>query len=100
MQNTRILKVSESARSLPKITLTGSWLQNYGFNIGDTVTVTSTEPGILVVQLNLTGPQLQHIEQARKQELETLTATTGLRYEANRKVVRERPAAIQKVQME
>jgi hypothetical protein len=57
MQNTRILTVSESFRSQPKITLTGAWLRKYGFIPGDSISVTCTEPGLLAVRLHLPAPE-------------------------------------------
>ena len=96
MQNTQTISVCESTDHQPEITLSGAWLNNCRFSINDTVTVTCTEPGILVVQLNLSAPEMEQIRETRKHELEILTPTSGPQYEANIKVVKAHQEEMQK----
>ena len=100
MQNSRVLTVAESVRSQPKITLTGAWLRDCGFSIGDTVTVTCSEPGILVVQSNLPTPVMAGLIREKKQDLQHLAAEPGFHYKAGRSIIHDHQSEIQQPPVE
>lgn len=59
------LTVSESTNYFPKITLTGAWLQDWGFHKGDKIIVTQTGEGEII--LKVTTPS-QHIVASKAHE--------------------------------
>jgi hypothetical protein len=46
----RILTVAYSCRNHPRITLSGAWLLDWGFNIGDRISLLFVEPGNILVR--------------------------------------------------
>jgi hypothetical protein len=59
------LTVSQSTHYFPKITLTGAWLQDWGFHKGDKIIVTQTAEGEIVLKVTTPFPHIadsQHRE--------------------------------------
>jgi hypothetical protein len=67
-KNSRLLTVSESAKGDPKILLTGVWLNDWGFTIGDRISVTKTDNNEIHIKLHT--PSLQWTEIRRKKLLQ------------------------------
>ena len=67
-KNSRLLTVSESAKGDPKILLTGVWVNDWGFTIGDRISVTKTGTREIVIKLDT--PALKWMEMRRKKELQ------------------------------
>lgn len=49
----RLLTVTESCRCYPRITLSGAWLRDWGFAIGDSVVLVHTGPSEMLIQIGL-----------------------------------------------
>jgi hypothetical protein len=81
MQNKpRSLTVSESINYHPKLILTGAWLHHFGFTIGDVVSVTCQEPGILVVKMEMPAIEALHAKREKQLKLQVTTAETELEF--------------------
>ena len=67
-KNSRLLTVSESAKGDPKILLTGVWVSDWGFTIGDRISVTKTKSREIVIKLDT--PSSKWMAMKRKKQLE------------------------------
>lgn len=76
----RSLTVAESVHGHPKITLTGAWLAQFGFAIGDQVSVTSIEPGTLLVKVETPADIMYAAKREKQLETQLLAAEAELTY--------------------
>ena len=58
----RLLTVTESCRWYPRITITGAWLREWGFAIGDSVILMHTGPAEILIKIGL---DLDHVDLLR-----------------------------------
>jgi len=49
----RLLTVTESCRCYPRITISGAWLRDWGFAVGDSVILVHTRPSEMLIKIGL-----------------------------------------------
>jgi hypothetical protein len=68
--NIRTLTVCPSVRDHSKITLTGAWLEQWGYTVGDRIAVTKTDSGdILIKRVPLSAEECL-MEKKKKLEIQ------------------------------
>lgn len=64
----RLLTVTESCWCHPRITISGDWLLDWGFAIGDRISLTWTEVGHMLMKIVMPRSEWREILQKKKLE--------------------------------
>ena len=77
----RSLTVSSAASTEhPRLILTGAWLTQFGFAIGDKVSVTASDPGTIVIRIETPAAVMAHLKKERQLEQQLQAAEASLHY--------------------
>jgi hypothetical protein len=76
----RSLTVSSAPTDHPRLILTGAWLTQFGFTIGDKVSVTSTDPGTIIVKIEIPAAVMNHLKKEMQLEQQLQAAEASLQY--------------------
>jgi Toxin SymE, type I toxin-antitoxin system len=79
-KETRSLTVSSAPTDHPRLILTGAWLTQFGFSIGDKVSVTGTEPGTITIKIETPAAIMHHLKQEIRLEQQLQAAEASLQY--------------------
>jgi hypothetical protein len=79
-KNSRLLTVSESAKGDPKILLTGVWVNDWGFTIGDRISVTKTDRNEITIKLDTPSAQWKEIRRKKLLQNHLMAAESEIDY--------------------
>ena len=80
----RSLTVSAAPTDHPRLILTGAWLAQFGFSIGDKVSVTSTDPGTIIIKIETPAAVIAHLKKEVQLEQQLQAAEASLQYHRSR----------------
>jgi hypothetical protein len=75
----RSLTVSAAPTDHPRLILTGAWLKQFGFTIGDKVSVTTTDPGTIIIKIE-SPAVMDHLKKEMQLEQQLQAAEASLHY--------------------
>jgi hypothetical protein len=76
----RSLTVSAASTEHPRLILTGAWLKQFGFTIGDKVSVTATDPGTIIIKIETPAAVVAHLKKEAQLEQQLQAAEASLHY--------------------
>jgi hypothetical protein len=76
----RSLTVSSAPTDHPRLILTGAWLTQFGFTVGDKVSVTPGEPGTIVIKIETPAAVITHLKKELQLEQQLQAAEANLHY--------------------
>jgi Toxin SymE, type I toxin-antitoxin system len=76
----RSLTVSSAPTDHPRLVLTGAWLTQFGFAIGDKVSVTPVEPGTIIIRTEIPATVMHHLKKQMQLEQQLQAAEAELHY--------------------
>jgi hypothetical protein len=76
----RSLTVSAAPTDHPRLILTGAWLKQFGFTIGDKVLVTTTDPGTIIIKIETPAVVVAHFKKEMQLEQQLQAAEASLHY--------------------
>ncbi len=68
-----------SAKKYPYILIKGRWFRDYGFTIGDQVTITNPRPGTLIMSVTKTAKEMQAIRDQQHEDMKALVSEQRLK---------------------
>jgi Toxin SymE, type I toxin-antitoxin system len=79
-KETRLLTVSTAPTEHPRLILSGAWLTQFGFTIGDKVSVTSTDPGAITIKIETPAAVMNYLKKEIQLEQQLQAAEASLQY--------------------
>jgi Toxin SymE, type I toxin-antitoxin system len=76
----RLLTVSAAPTDHPRLILTGAWVAQFGFAIGDKVSVTPVEPGTIIIKTETPAAVMHHLKKEIQLEQQLQAAEAELHY--------------------
>ncbi len=76
----RSLTVSAGPTDHPRLILTGAWLSQFGFTIGDKVSVTATDPGTITIKIETPAAVMHYMKKEVQLEQQLQAAEANLHY--------------------
>jgi hypothetical protein len=76
----RSLTVSAGPTDYPRLILTGAWLTQFGFTIGDKVSVTTTDPGTITIRIETAAAVMHYLKKELRLEQQLQAAEASLQY--------------------
>jgi Toxin SymE, type I toxin-antitoxin system len=76
----RSLTISSAPTGHPRLNLAGAWMDQFGFTIGDKVSVTPIEPGTIIIKTETPAAVMQHLKTEIQLEQQLQAAEAELHY--------------------